>query len=152
MSYSYSWLLAIKQSAIPIAVCTVLDSWWWTEKLSETFRVLIQKLISVISASRWFYYKNRFGYSQFLFCFLSSQKKPQPLKLCFGVEDRKKLERLVPHCGRGTAGVSVFVRKFLTDRAELEEALSWWINQLCSRQISGHFFRTAFHKNRKRVI
>jgi len=24
-------------------VCTVLDSWWWTEKLSETCRVLFQK-------------------------------------------------------------------------------------------------------------
>jgi hypothetical protein len=28
---------------IPIAVCTVLDSWWWTEKLFETCRVLFQK-------------------------------------------------------------------------------------------------------------
>jgi len=27
----------------PVAVCTVLDSWWWTEKLSETCRVLFQK-------------------------------------------------------------------------------------------------------------
>jgi len=26
-----------------IAVCTVLDSWWWTEKLSEICRVLFQK-------------------------------------------------------------------------------------------------------------
>jgi len=26
---------------MPIAVCTVLDSWWWTE--SETCRVLFQK-------------------------------------------------------------------------------------------------------------
>jgi len=24
-------------------VCTVLDSWWWTEKLSKTCRVLFQK-------------------------------------------------------------------------------------------------------------
>jgi len=23
-------------------VCTVLDSWWWTENLSETCRVLFQ--------------------------------------------------------------------------------------------------------------
>jgi len=23
--------------------CTVLDSWWWTEKLSETCRVVFQK-------------------------------------------------------------------------------------------------------------
>jgi len=39
---------ASKQSAypvlhIPTAVYTVLDSWWWTEKLSETCRVLFQK-------------------------------------------------------------------------------------------------------------
>jgi len=36
-----------KQSArsvwhTPVAVCTVLDSWWWTENLSETCRVLFQ--------------------------------------------------------------------------------------------------------------
>jgi len=28
---------------MPIAVYTVLDSWWWTENLSETCRVLFQK-------------------------------------------------------------------------------------------------------------
>jgi len=28
---------------LPIAMCTGLDSWWWTEKLSETGRVLFQK-------------------------------------------------------------------------------------------------------------
>jgi len=27
----------------PIAVYTVLDSWWWTENLSEKFRILFQK-------------------------------------------------------------------------------------------------------------
>jgi len=26
-----------------MAVYTVLDSWWWTENLSETCRVLLQK-------------------------------------------------------------------------------------------------------------
>jgi len=26
-----------------IAMCTVKNSWWWTEKLSETCRVLFQK-------------------------------------------------------------------------------------------------------------
>jgi len=41
-------LTATKQSAkpvwhIPIAVCTVLDSWWWTERLSKTCRVPFQK-------------------------------------------------------------------------------------------------------------
>jgi len=41
-----------------IAVCTVKNSWWWTEKLSETFKVLFQKLIWEISASSLFYYKN----------------------------------------------------------------------------------------------
>jgi len=29
--------------AIPFAVYTVLDPWWWTEKQSETRRVLFQK-------------------------------------------------------------------------------------------------------------
>jgi len=41
-----------------IAVCTVLDSWWCAEELSETCRVLFQKQIWGIIASRWFYYKN----------------------------------------------------------------------------------------------
>jgi len=40
---------ASKQSAKPvwhilIAVCTVLDSWWWTENLSETCRAYIPKI------------------------------------------------------------------------------------------------------------
>ena len=34
------------------------NSWWWTEELSETCRVLFQKEIWEISASSWFYYKN----------------------------------------------------------------------------------------------
>ena len=38
-----------------IAVCTVKNSWWWTEELSETCRVLFQ---NKISASGWLYYKN----------------------------------------------------------------------------------------------
>ena len=41
-----------------IAVCTVKNSWWRTEELSETCRVLFQKYIWEISASSWFYYKN----------------------------------------------------------------------------------------------
>ena len=40
------------------AVCTVKNSWWWTEELPETCRVLFQKWIRQISASSWFYYKN----------------------------------------------------------------------------------------------
>jgi len=40
-----------------IAVCRVKNSWWWTEELSETRRVLFQKWIWEISASSWFHYK-----------------------------------------------------------------------------------------------
>jgi len=40
-----------------IVVCTVLNSWWRTEELSETFRILFQKQILEISAYSWFYYK-----------------------------------------------------------------------------------------------
>jgi len=28
---------------IHLLLCVVLDSWWWTEKLSKTCRVLFQK-------------------------------------------------------------------------------------------------------------
>jgi len=42
---------------IPL-LCTVKNSWRWTEKLSETCRVLFQKFIWGISASSWFYYKD----------------------------------------------------------------------------------------------
>jgi len=40
------WQLASCQQtymAYTIAVCTVKNSWWWTEELSETYRVLFQK-------------------------------------------------------------------------------------------------------------
>jgi hypothetical protein len=41
------------------AVCTVLDPWWWTERLSETCRVLFQNKINLrYCASGWFYYRN----------------------------------------------------------------------------------------------
>jgi len=40
-----------------IAVCTVKNSWWWTEELSETCRVLFQKYIWEIGASSWFHDK-----------------------------------------------------------------------------------------------
>jgi hypothetical protein len=44
---------------IPDAVCTVLDSWWWTERPSETCRVLLQNEINLIyCALCWFYYRN----------------------------------------------------------------------------------------------
>jgi len=41
------------------AVCTVKNSWWWAEELSETCEVSFQKQIWEISASSWFYY-NKF--------------------------------------------------------------------------------------------
>ena len=47
-----------KYMTYTIAVCTVKNSWWWTEELSETRRVLFQKYIWEIGASTWFYYKN----------------------------------------------------------------------------------------------
>ena len=44
---------------IPDDVCTVSDSWWWTERLSETCRVLFQNKINLrYCASGWFYYRN----------------------------------------------------------------------------------------------
>ena len=44
---------------IPHAVCIVLDSWWWTERQSETCRVLFQNKINLrYCASGWFYYRN----------------------------------------------------------------------------------------------
>jgi hypothetical protein len=44
---------------IPDAVCTVLDSWWWTERPSETCRALFQNKINLkYCASGWFYYRN----------------------------------------------------------------------------------------------
>jgi len=42
---------------IPDAVCTVLDSWWWTEKPSETCRALFQNKINLrYCAPGWFYF------------------------------------------------------------------------------------------------
>ena len=48
MSNRYCCLLASKQATvsvwhIPAAVCTVLNSWWWTEKPSETCSVISNK-------------------------------------------------------------------------------------------------------------
>jgi hypothetical protein len=41
-----------------IVVCTVNNSWWWTEELCETCRISFQNKIWEISASSWFYYKD----------------------------------------------------------------------------------------------
>ena len=47
---------------MPVAVCTVLNSWWWTERPSETCRVSFQnKIIWYIGSSSWFYYRNDFS-------------------------------------------------------------------------------------------
>jgi len=43
-----------------IAVCTVKNSWWWTEELSEICRVSFQEQIWEISASSWSYCKKLF--------------------------------------------------------------------------------------------
>ena len=43
----------------PDAVCTVLDSWWWKERPSETCSVLFQNKMNLrCCASGWFYYRN----------------------------------------------------------------------------------------------
>jgi len=33
---------------MPVAVCIVLNSWWWTERPSETCRVSFQNKINLI--------------------------------------------------------------------------------------------------------
>ena len=96
MSYSLCWQLASKQSAwpvwhIPIAVCTMLYSWWWTEELSETCRVLFQKIIWEIGASRWFYYKN-ISRCTVLWTSKGNEGLEQPT--CEKIRDPKGAERL----------------------------------------------------------
>jgi hypothetical protein len=51
-SNRYCCLLASKQTTvsvwhIPVAVCTVLNSWWWTERPSETCGVLFKNKINL---------------------------------------------------------------------------------------------------------
>jgi hypothetical protein len=50
-----------------VAECTVNNSWWWTEELSETCRVSFLKINLRNSASSWFYYKKR---HMLMFCLL----------------------------------------------------------------------------------
>ena len=55
------WQLAATEPVWHIldAVCTVLDSWWWTERPSETCRILFQNKINLrYCASGWFCYRN----------------------------------------------------------------------------------------------
>jgi hypothetical protein len=43
-----------------VYVIQVLDSWWWTERPSETCRVLFQNKINLrYCAFGWFYYRNQ---------------------------------------------------------------------------------------------
>jgi len=42
-----------------IAVCKVKNSWWWTEELSETCRVLFQNKFEKFCTSSWFSYKKK---------------------------------------------------------------------------------------------
>jgi hypothetical protein len=56
--HTYCCLLASKQAAvpvshIPVAVCTVLHSWWWMERPSETSRVLFQNKINLRNWCIW---------------------------------------------------------------------------------------------------
>ena len=41
-------LTAVSVWQMPVAVCTVLNSWWWTERPSETCRVSFQNKINLI--------------------------------------------------------------------------------------------------------
>jgi hypothetical protein len=50
--------IAVSVWHMPVAVRTVLSSWWWTERPPETCRVSFQnKIIWYIGASGWFYYR-----------------------------------------------------------------------------------------------
>jgi len=57
--------VAVSIWRIPVAVCTVLNSWWWTERPSETCRVLSQnkinlkKLVHLVGFSIEIYYDAR---------------------------------------------------------------------------------------------
>jgi len=56
--YRYCCLLASKQTAVsvwhvPVAVCTVLNCWWWTERPSETCTVSFQNKINLIHWCIW---------------------------------------------------------------------------------------------------
>ena len=56
-----SWLLASKQSTNQYDIYLMLclqswKSWWWTERPSETCRVIFNKLENCVSS--WFYYRN----------------------------------------------------------------------------------------------
>ena len=64
LSILFHLISASKQTAVSVwhmhvAVCTVLNSWWWTERPSETCRASFQnKIIWYIGAYSWFYSRN----------------------------------------------------------------------------------------------
>ena len=55
-----------------IAVCTVKNSWWWTEELSEKCRVSFQEYFWVISASSWFYFEKFNAKYKFIYVLIFS--------------------------------------------------------------------------------
>jgi hypothetical protein len=58
---SWSCLKAVYKSVWYISLLSVqwINSWWWTEELSETCRFSWQNKICEIGASSWFYYKEK---------------------------------------------------------------------------------------------
>ena len=51
------------------AACTVLDSWWWTERMGETCRLLFQNKINLrYCASAWVYFR-RIKQNYYVFSF-----------------------------------------------------------------------------------
>jgi len=57
-SNRYCCLLASNRTAVsvwqmPVAVCTVLNSWWWTERPPETCRVSFQNKINLMHWCIW---------------------------------------------------------------------------------------------------
>jgi hypothetical protein len=61
MSYRFADSCQQTCMTYTIAVCTMKNSWWWTEELSETCGVSFREYIWEISASGWFYYKKLEG-------------------------------------------------------------------------------------------
>ena len=49
---------------VPIAECTVDNSWWWAEKIPETYRALWQYKIWIISESSWLFNYEIYHYAQ----------------------------------------------------------------------------------------
>ena len=52
---SWSWSQAVSKPVwhIPLLMCTVKNSWWWTEELSETCRVLFKFCSQALSKPVW---------------------------------------------------------------------------------------------------